>query len=154
MLVQPVVVLAMLLTSTSRDWTRYLAQLISLANDPEEQKKLGFAEITRDWAIGTAVWKHAVARQHSHRALELDLPRAEIHEVKAQRWRTAFENAMRCHGKGEGALVQAPKGVRWKVEIARTLRTEAGAPYRWIAKSLAMGSPNSVRVAVCRLANM
>jgi hypothetical protein len=41
----------------------------------------------------------------------------------------------------------------WRVVISPALRDEAGAPHRWIAEALGIGSPNSVRVAVWRLAS-
>jgi hypothetical protein len=125
-----------------------------LARDPEEQQKRGFDELTRSWAIGTTGWKQAIAREHGHRALEMDLPRAETSALKQERWRTVLEEELRRRGKDDNDLLQGPKGARWKVEIALMLRKRAGAPYRWISKTLAMGSPNSVRVSVCRLVNM
>ncbi|MGH7958403.1 MAG: transposase [Opitutaceae bacterium] len=136
------------------DWDRYVGALISLARDPEGQKKRGFDELTRGCTIGTHGWKRAIAREHSHRALELDLPRDETIELKAQRWRAALDEELRRLGKDDNDSVRDQKGAAWKVEIALRLRRNIGAPYRWISKTLAMGSPAAVRVAVCRLANM
>ena len=65
-----------------------------------------------------------------------------------------LESEMRRRGNDPDASVRGRKRARWKVDIAFALRKQSGAPYRWISKSLAMGSPIAVRVAVCRLANM
>ena len=137
-----------------RDWDRYVADLHALAHHPEEQKKRGFDELTRDWAIGSHGWKQALAREYGHRALDLDLPRNETLALKEQRWTTMLETELRGRGKDSAAAVREAKSIRWKVEIAFALRKKCGAPYRWIAQSLAMGSPLAVRVAVCRLANV
>jgi hypothetical protein len=74
------------LDDTARDWRRYVADLIGLAGDPEEQQKRGFDELIRTWAIGTSGWKQAVARAHSHRAIERDLPQIENCALKEERW--------------------------------------------------------------------
>jgi hypothetical protein len=84
----------------------------------------------------------------------LDLPRNESQPLKEQRWRAMLETELRGRGKDSAAVVRDAKSVRWKVEIAFVLRKKSGAPYRWIAQSLAMGSPLAVRVAVCRFANV
>jgi REP element-mobilizing transposase RayT len=141
------------LSDTRDDWMKYLKSLVSLAGDFKEQQSRGFNELGRGWAIGTDAWKRALAREYGHRALEQDLPGDEIGDLKQQRWQSSLEGALRRHGKGEGDIAQGPKCAHWKVVIARSLRKETGAPYRWIAEALAMGSPNSVRVAVCRLAS-
>jgi REP element-mobilizing transposase RayT len=142
------------LSDHARDWKRYVADLQRLAESPEEQEKRGFDELTRDWAIGSDGWKQALAREHEHRALDLDLPRNESQALKEQRWRAMLETELRGRGKDSVAVVRDAKSIRWKVEIAFVLRKKSGAPYRWIAQSLAMGSPLAVRVAVCRFANV
>ena len=142
------------LADHARDWKRYVADLQRLAESPEEQEKRGFDELTRDWAIGSDGWKQALAREHEHRALDLDLPRNESQALKEQRWRAMLETELRGRGKDSAAVVRDAKSVRWKVEIAFVLRKKSGALYRWIAQSLAMGSPLAVRVAVCRFANV
>lgn len=141
------------LADCPRDWKRYVADLQALANDPQERKDRGFDELTRDWAIGSHGWKQALAREYGHRALELDLPRDETFALKAERWTAMLETELKRCGKDSDAVVRGAKSARWKVEIALALRKRCGAPYRWIAQALAMGSPLAVRVAVCRLAN-
>jgi len=44
----------------------------------------------------------------------------------------------------------APKTIRWKLELAYRLRQASAAPYSWIAKTLTMGVPSSVRAALSR----
>ncbi len=106
------------LKDTAGDWTRYVAELVALAGNPEEQQKRGFDELTRTWAIGTAEWKQSVARTHSHRAIELDLPQSETCTLKEERWKAILEAELRHHGKDAHNLAQASKSARWKVEIA------------------------------------
>jgi hypothetical protein len=74
--------------------------------------------------------------------------------LREERWRAALSEELRSHGKEGVDLARDAKGAGWKIEIAFALRKRSGAPYAWIAESLAMGSPNAVRVAVCRFANM
>jgi putative transposase len=142
------------LEDTDRDWARYVEQLVALARDPEEQQKRGFDELTRSWAIGTTGWQQALAREHQLRALEQDLPRIETSMLKQERWRTVLEEELRRRDKDHDDLARWPKSAAWKAEIALILRQRTGAPYRWISESLAMGSPNALRVSVFRLGNM
>ena len=141
------------LQDSARDWTRYVADLVDLARNQEEQQKRGFDEFTRTWAIGTSGWKQAMARAHRHRAIEQDLPQIETYALKEERWKMILEAELRRQGKAAHDLVRAPKGACWKVEIAMRLRTRAGAPYSWICRALAMGSPGAARVSVWKLAN-
>jgi hypothetical protein len=95
-----------------------------------------------------------LAHAYGHRALELDFPREESRALKEARWRAVLHEELCHHGKTGTDFAQEAKGAAWKVSLALALRKRSGAPYAWIAGALAMGSPNAVRVAVCRLANM
>ncbi|MSU50037.1 MAG: hypothetical protein EXS37_13285 [Opitutus sp.] len=53
-------------------------------------------------------------------------------------------------GRSEAELTTLPKTTKWKVHAAARLRRHFGAPYRWIAEHLTMGSPDAVRVSVAR----
>jgi putative transposase len=135
-------------------WARYVDQLIALARDPAAQKQSGFDDMTRGWAIGTQAWRQAVAQEYSHLSLNPDLSRAEIQDLKQARWEKALRETLQRCRKNRDDIIRAEKYARWKIEAATRLRTEAGAPYRWISDTLKLGSPASVRVAVCRRVNM
>lgn len=142
------------LEDSAHGWAGYVAKLVGLARDPHAQREQGFDEFSHTWAIGTSGWKRALAHRYGHRALELDLPSCEIRALKEERWRAVLGEELRRHAKESVDPASEAKGAVWKLEIALVLRKRSGAPYAWIADALAMGSPNAVRVAVCRLANM
>ena len=134
-------------------WQRYLERLIAAGTETAEGSAPQSSEFSRGWAIGTDAWRKELAREHSHLALEVDVSAAEIRAFKEARW-TAFLAGALCESGRTGAdIVASPKCIRWKVEIARRLRREVGAPYGWIVEALQMGSVGSARVAVCRLAH-
>jgi putative transposase len=135
-------------------WAEYIGHLQSLARDPKEQNRLGFDRLSSDWAIGTDGWRRALAREHTHLALIPDLERAEIQELREARWNAILREILRSERKSGTDVVHEPKGARWKVRIARQLRREAGASYRWITEQLNTLQPASLRVAVSRLDNM
>ena len=61
-------------------WARYhehLEIVATSARRAEDER-----ELCQTWEIGTAGWKNALAREHLRRALELDLPRAEVADLK------------------------------------------------------------------------
>jgi putative transposase len=130
-------------------WARYREHLETVASVSrwEEDER----ELCHTWAIGTAGWKKTLALEYRRRALELDLPKDEVSDLKKAHWESALDEELAALGRSVDQLLGSPRQAGWKVELAATLRQRAGAPYRWIAQSLAMGSPLAVRVAVCRL---
>ncbi len=142
------------LEDTAAGWVQYVQRLVALAGEPHAQGEDGGDESIHAWAIGTSGWQRTLAHAHGHRALELDFPRDEVRALKEARWRAVLDEELRHRGKTDVDFAQEAKGAAWKVRLALELRRRSGAPYAWIAAALAMGSPNAVRVAVCRLANM
>ncbi len=69
----------------------------------------------------------------------------EIAEIKCARGQQALDAALKEAGKSFSDAASAPKGVGWKVAIARTRRTTVAAPHRWIATPLQTGHPAAVR---------
>jgi REP element-mobilizing transposase RayT len=141
------------LNDCRQDWERHTAFLVQLAGDRDEQERLEFGALSQGWAIGTASWRRALAREHAQLALDPGLAAAEIREIKAARWRDVLDREMSGRAKTEQDVASDSKGARWKIAVAALLRREVAAPYRWIASTLNMGSPLAVRVNVCRLAN-
>jgi hypothetical protein len=105
---------------------------------------------SRGWAIGTAGWRNAMAREQEHHALAAEMLATEIAELKSARWQRALEAASHEAGKELCDAEHAAKGADWKVAIAGRLRQSVAAPYRWISATLKMGHPGSVRGLVSR----
>jgi putative transposase len=140
------------LTDTAEDWALYVDELKSLAGDPLRQEREGLTNLSKDWAIGTSGWRRALAEEHSAMAISVGIDAKELSEIKEAKWRLALGAALMEAGKDLQSL-REPKGSPWKIDIAVQLRREVAAPYVWIARALAMGSPSSVRVYVCRRIN-
>ena len=126
------------------------AYLIELSGDGQEQQRQGFDELSRGWAIGTPAWRQAMARHYSHLALERGFESGEIRAIKEARWRDALNQHLKETRRSTADLATAPKAPPWKIDAAARLRRQFGAPYRWIAEHLKMGSPDAVRVRVAR----
>ena len=139
------------LDDSAAGWARYLERLTLLNSDAAEQERRGFDNISKGWAIGTAGWKRAIAKEHAQLALNPGLPYAEIRDLREASWQIALEKRLQDSGHSRADITIAPTRVRWKLEIAGRLRKDAGAPYRWIAEGLKLGSPVSLRVAIFRL---
>ena len=139
------------LADSPGDWAHYVADLVKLSADPAEQKRQGFETLSRGWAIGTASWRRALAREHSN--LDPNLASAEAREIKSTRWQDELSRVLQERAKSSDDVAADPKGARWKIEIAAHLRRNVAAPYRWIAQALNMGSPLATRVNVCRHPN-
>jgi len=138
------------LTDDDKGWKRYLAHLVELAGSPDEQKRLGFASLSKGWAIGTLGWRKAVARDHAHRALSPGIEAAQKRELAEARWRKKLEELLASSDRSYDQLLEAPKGAPWKVQLARQLRQEEGTSIAWIAPNLHMGKPGAVRSYLSR----
>ena len=68
----------------------------------------------------------------------------------SDRWLDALTQHLKETGRSVTELATSPKAIKWKILAAARLRRQFGAPYRWIAEHLAMGSPDAVRVSVAR----
>jgi REP element-mobilizing transposase RayT len=141
------------LTDCPSGWRHYIDYLASLARDPAEQKRQSFDELEHGWAIGTAGWRRALARELTRLTLPVGLAAPEARAIHECRWRDELDRGLREAGKSAADIASDQKGARWKVELAARLRRTVAAPYRWITAALNMGSPLAVRVNVCRQTN-
>jgi len=139
------------LDDSPEGWRAYLEHLQILGRDPAEQERLGFAEMSKGWAIGTSGWRKALAKTYSHLALNPALEQGELGELKEARWSEALERVLREAGMSFGELAAEPRDSR-RIELASRMREE-GVPYAWIAKNLSLGSVNALRVRVHRYRN-
>jgi len=74
----------------------------------------------------------------------------EIGGWKAVRWQLALEAALHEAGKCLRDAENSAKGAEWKVAIAGKLRHSVAGLYRWIAETLKMDHPGSMRGHVSR----
>ncbi len=137
------------LSDDAEGWADYISGLVALATDEREQLRLGFDRMSRGWAIGTTGWRRAVARDLDAMDLAVGADQWEIRSLKETRWAAVLAEELKKRRRRASDLVRDRKGAPWKREIAVALRESSGASCGWIAKTLHMGSPESVRVYVC-----
>jgi hypothetical protein len=53
----------------SKPWLDYSAYLVAIAREDSNDDRMVRGAFSRDWAIGTAAWRKALAREHAHLAL-------------------------------------------------------------------------------------
>lgn len=126
-------------------WAKYESHLLTLAHDPEEQRRCGFEGMSTGWAIGTEGWRKAVAKDHSHQALNPGLASAELSILRQARWSDALERILRETGYTLAEAQADAKGSERKLLVASRLRREVGASIAWIASQLCMGDPAGMR---------
>lgn len=138
-------------SDTPEGWRSYIALLSDLAVSREEQERQGWIGLSRGWAIGTAAWRQALARDHAHLRLAPTIEPVQSREFNRARWalrlRQLFLEARRTPEEAS----TAPKGAKWKIELAAKLRHEEAASVVWIATALYMGKPSAVRSYLCRM---
>lgn len=132
-------------------WSSYLRHLAALAGDTMRQKEMGFETMSRGWAIGTAGWRKALAKEHAALALQPGLPAAERRALQEAAWEESAVKALAAAHRLEADLRNDRKFAPWKVALAAKLRAE-GIPVVWLARRLNLGSPDSSRVYLSRAA--
>jgi putative transposase len=123
----------------------YEAYLIEIGQDEQAWERLGLTDLSKGWAVGTAGWRKALAKEYGQMALSPGLERAEVAELRHATWELAVERGLQAQGRTDADLVTKPLRTDWKVRLARTIRQESGASISWLATRLNLGSPQSVR---------
>jgi REP element-mobilizing transposase RayT len=147
-----IIVTGLMLDDTRSGWAGYVKFLAELAGDAKRQQQMGFDQMCRGWAIGTAGWKRALAQEHSAMALEPGFEREELREIKEARWRGELHHVLRDCGQTVAEVEFHAQPREWKIQIAAQLRGRVDAPYRWIADILQIHQPASLRTQIRRLA--
>ena len=140
------------LSDDAEGWSAYQELLRQVAASPEEQERQGFAAMSCGWAIGTQGWRQAVARDHAHLAINPGLGAKEARALREATWEARLADLLREVGRTEDDMVNALCSAAWKVELAGRLRRDTGAAIAWLAGRLHLGSANSARVYLSRLA--
>jgi putative transposase len=135
---------------SSLGWKSYVEQLVDLAGNPLEQERQEFPTMSRGWAIGTAGWRRAIAKDHADLALTAGIADGALQEIKSARCEELLKQLLSGAGKRTDDITRDPKSAEWKIIAAQRLRDELGAGFSWISANLNMGSPASVRVYLCK----
>ena len=79
----------------SNPWRGYAAHPIAIAKGDPKDDRMVRGIFSREWAIGTAAWRKALAREHAHLALASELSQSEVRELQSERWEQALELALK-----------------------------------------------------------
>jgi hypothetical protein len=120
-----------------------------LAQEDAAKKRMGFETMCRGWAKGSDGFRKAVLDDLKDETVRR-VAEAEAAEMREPRWERATEAMLSELGRKEEDLANSPKGIAWKVAIARLLRERYLAPNRWIAERLNMGQVSTVQSLVSR----
>ncbi len=131
-------------------WKQYLDYLKELAENLEEQKRLGWSGFSRAWALGSESWRKALAEDHAQHALNPGIEAQAVREMKHCLWEKALGEELKKAGRKKEELQQARKGEAWKVNIAMGMRRKLGVSCVWLANTLNLGTPSSARSLICR----
>ncbi len=134
-----------------KGWTTYESRLRELAADAEEQQRQGFDQMCSGWAIGTAGWRAALAKQLSHKEL-VGISRQEARGVREDQWQAALVTRLAGLGRkpADLATLKPREAVaEWRLDLAVELR-HIGAPYAWIAAQAGFPNPLSLKVLLHR----
>jgi len=128
----------------------YLDRLLAVANTPGDDERMKRGALSAGWAIGTSGWRKALASEYAQTKVAPEWAADELEEFRLNLWQQELEVGLAQIGQTLVSAATAPKTIRWKLELAYRLRQASAAPYSWIAETLKMGAPSSVRAALSR----
>lgn len=141
---------AMSLDDDPEGWASYVERLRQLSLDPAEQDRLGFAAMSRGWAIGTNAWREAVAKDHTALAFTPGLAAAEARVLREARWQACLDAMLAEAGRKPEELREAIRSAPWKLELASKVRENSGASAVWLGDVMHLGKSSSVRSLLSR----
>ena len=137
------------LTDKPKGRCLYRDYLEWLTDDDREQKRLGFAKMTRGWAKGSQEFKKTVLEDIKNKKL-LAVKEREAVELREVVWARSLQACLTVLEKTVDDIVASRKGADWKVALACYLRECHLVPHKWQADHLNVGQPSSVQSWVSR----
>jgi len=92
-----------------------------LAEEDNEQKRLGFERMCHGWVKGTKDFRKAVLADMKSDVERL-VTESEAAQMREPRWERAVADLLKRLDRTEAELASGPKGAPWKVAMARLLR--------------------------------
>ena len=136
------------LSDTPAGRRKYRDYLGWISETNEEARRLGFEEMTKGWAKGTADFKRSIMEGFNDEQMR-KVVESEASEMREPAWARTLLAGLTVLGRREIEMETSRKGADWKVALARYLRERHLTPYRWIATNLKMGAPSYVQSLVC-----
>ncbi|MCC6414857.1 MAG: transposase, partial [Opitutaceae bacterium] len=129
----------------------YADYLRDLATKEEIWHQEGLTELGAGWAIGTTAWRQAVAKDNAHQSLADGLSPAARADLRQARRQQCLEQHLRALNKTPADLQTRPFNQPWKLKLAQQVREECGASITWLAETIQLGKPGSLRGYLHRL---
>lgn len=123
----------------------YEHYLIGIGQDEARWDALGLRGLSRGWAIGSAAWRQAMAKEFGRLALEPGLEADEVRGLREATWELAVQKALAANHRTNADLETKPKKQAWKLLVATQARQESGASFAWLAPRLNLGAPATLR---------
>ena len=127
----------------------YVGYLTDVAKNEAEWERAGLTGLSDGWAIGTAGWRKALAKDHAQLRLVAGLAAKERQQMREAAWEGLLDEALQEIGKREADLVTRPRKQTWKLQVGVKLR-DAGASVAWISQRLLLGDADTVRSYLCK----
>ena len=134
----------------SRGRKAYAAHLVKIGRDEASWEREGLGGLSEGWGLGSAAWRKALATEHAHMVLDPSLPLGEVAELREAAWNASLGRVLKSMRRKPKDLETRPLKQDWKVTAARQVRVESGAPIPWLATTLKLGRPASVRSYLSR----
>ena len=122
-----------------------------LGRDEARWEAQGLTGLSKGWAIGSSGWKRSLAKEYGQLALNPGFEREEVRELREGVWEGALKEALAKLGHTEADMETKPRLKKWKIQVAKRVHEQSGAPLGWLAARLQIGEAASLRSYLYRL---
>ena len=112
-------------------------------SDPAARDALA-ARYCRGWSVASEEYRRDLKKIYAQLKEPGEWGGPEVAELREEKWERALAALLRKARKTDEDALDAPKSAKWKIRIARELRSASTATNAWIAERLAMGHPTRV----------
>ncbi len=142
-------VLALAGLPDSTEGMRSYEALLASVDEANPRKRADLHNLyTRGWFLGSKEAKRELITKLMKLHPKAAWSGRSRRELNEELWDQFVRDELRRAQKSEEDILRDPKGARWKVDIARSLRRQFTAGNRWIAQRLHMGHPTRVSLAL------
>jgi putative transposase len=123
----------------------YNDYLVEIGRDEARWDALGLRGLSKGWAIGSAGWRRALAKEYGQRALNPGFEHDEVRELREGAWEASVKEALAEMGREDADLATKPRRQDWKLKVAVRVREQSGVSLAWLAARLQIGGAATLR---------
>lgn len=128
----------------------YERYLIEIGQDEAAWEARGLVGLSKGWAIGSPDWRRRLAAKYHREARQHGMEQDNIRDLRLDCWEASLAANLKKFERTEKELESKPMKQEWKLRLAAVIRKQSGAPPKWLADRLHLGTAATLRGYLCK----